>query len=259
MTPGSPFSPCKKGGSTRGDGGTRLPPVAGLASPPGPVGQVGWGTRSVTTPWGRGGLEQLPSTPGSPGDQMTPGLLSVPLGPAGRSTEPMSAPTHQRQTPNTPSITTTLAPLWQSAAELATRDFTKAFIGAIPAVPSPASNSPGSQRDPACPVGRSRDACKSNPPLSKKPGAQPALLRVGCGSQQGTYLWTRQSHQRLLEKETKWGFHPGLCSEEVRAHRGVSLYPPAQWMLGRPLPISILAASSCIEARSHHLHLCLRQ
>lgn len=52
--------------------------------------------------------EQLPSTLGSPGDQTTPGLLSVPPGPAGRSTEPASAPTHQRQTPMT-----TLASLQQ--------------------------------------------------------------------------------------------------------------------------------------------------
>lgn len=50
----------------------------------------------MTTPQGGASLEQLPSTPGSPGGQMTPGLLLVPLGPAGRSTEPVSASTHQQ-------------------------------------------------------------------------------------------------------------------------------------------------------------------
>lgn len=52
----------------------------------------------------------------------------------------MSAPTHQRQTPNIPSITTTLAPLWQSAAELATRDFTKVCpeLSSGPSLQSPA-------------------------------------------------------------------------------------------------------------------------
>lgn len=135
MTPGSPFSPCRRGGDVRGDGGTRLPPMVGLASPLAPGGQAGWGTRTVTTPRGGGDPEQLPSTPGSPGDQTTPGLLSVPPGPAGRSTEPTSAPTNQRQTPNPPSITTTLAPLRQSVAGPATRGFTKVGLELSPGPP----------------------------------------------------------------------------------------------------------------------------
>lgn len=80
------------------------------------------GTRNVTTPWNAGGLEQLPSTLGHPGDQLTPGLLSVPRDPAGR-TQPTSFPTHQRQSPNSPSITTTLQ---QSTAGLATTAVTRA-------------------------------------------------------------------------------------------------------------------------------------
>lgn len=42
----------------------------------------------MTTPWGAGGLEQLPLTLGHPGDQLTPGLLSVPLDPAGMTQSP---------------------------------------------------------------------------------------------------------------------------------------------------------------------------
>ena len=70
--------------------------MVGLAPQPGPRNRAGFGTGSVTTPQGGGGPEQLPSTPGSPGDQTTLGLLWVPLGPAERSTGPTSALTHQR-------------------------------------------------------------------------------------------------------------------------------------------------------------------
>lgn len=98
MTPGSPFSPCKSRGGGRGHRGTRLPPVTGLVSP---GGLVEWRTRNMTTPRGAGGLEQLPSAPGHPGDQLTPGLLSVPPDPAGRTRSPHhSQPTKGR--PHTP-------------------------------------------------------------------------------------------------------------------------------------------------------------
>lgn len=53
-----------------------------------PEGQVEWGTRNVTTQWGAGSLEQLPSALGHPWDQVTPGLLSVPPGPAERTQSP---------------------------------------------------------------------------------------------------------------------------------------------------------------------------
>lgn len=104
-------------------GRTRLPPIPGVASPQGPGGQAGWGTRSVTTSRGGGGLEQLPSTLEGPGAQMTPGLLLVPLGPAGRSTEPRSALMHQGRS-QTPS--TVLTVLHQGEAGPAIRGFTKA-------------------------------------------------------------------------------------------------------------------------------------
>lgn len=98
MTPGSPFSPCKRRGGGRGHGGIRLLPVRGLVSP---GGQVELGTRNMTTPWDAGGLEQLPSALGHPGDQLTPGLLSVPPDPAGRTQSSRhSQPTKGR--PQTP-------------------------------------------------------------------------------------------------------------------------------------------------------------
>lgn len=121
MTPGSPFSPCKKG--ARGDAGMRVSPP--IASSPAP--------RQDGGPH-RGDLEQLPSTLECPGDQMHPCLLSVPLVPAVRSTEPVSVPTHQTPSKASPKL---------------------AFN---PVVPNPARDSPGSQHDLVCPAERSRDA-----------------------------------------------------------------------------------------------------
>lgn len=110
MTPGSPFSPCKRRGDGRGHGGIRLLPVTGLVSP---GGQVESGTRNVTPPWNAGGLEQLPSTLGHPGDQLTPGLLLVPPDPAGR----IQRPRHSQPTKGSPQTPPPSLPLCSKAQQ----------------------------------------------------------------------------------------------------------------------------------------------
>lgn len=110
---GLPFLPLQEKRKHEGRWRDQAPSRGGAGITTGTWWPVRMGTRSVTTPWGGGGPEQLPSTLGSPEDQMIPCRLSVPPGPARRSTEPMTALTHQRQTPTLLSITTTPVVLQQ--------------------------------------------------------------------------------------------------------------------------------------------------
>lgn len=124
----------------------------------------------------------------NPGEPWGPDDPRSPFGPTG----PCRQEHRARVSPNAPKAdpkrplhhhhpSTNVAKCSRTGHQRFPKSMPGTFTRAIPAVPSPATNSPGSQRDPVCPVGRSRDACKSNFPLSKKPGAHPALLRFGCG------------------------------------------------------------------------------
>lgn len=140
-----------------------------------------------------GAVTFSPGAPWGPADPWSP---FGPTGPCRKDTEPTSFPTHQRQAPQPP------LHHHHSAAKHSRTSHHSCHQG-HPAVPRCVTDSPGSQRGLVCPAERIRDAPKSKPPLSKKRGALLALLRGGHRWGEGTYLWTRKSHQGLLQKETK--------------------------------------------------------